>query len=326
MLTFLLLSVVMIVGALGVITLKQPVHAALSLVGTLLTLAVTYVTLQAHFLAAIQVIVYAGAIMVLFLFVIMLLNIQGEEREENFAWMRPAAYAVGLLAAAGIAITAFKNPNQLPDAAVIAAALGGGSAAEVGEALFTDFVLAFQLVGVLLLTGVIGAVSLVQRKAEEAVKAQQQAAVAVTPSRSAGGVAVLERSDGPAASPQPSRAAPRVKTPQGATKASPKPERTLKSEKAMPSNTSKSLPTKSGVQKDVAKSSKPDDLKRIKGVGPKLEKLLHRNGVTTFEQLANLNPKEVEELDSKLESFQGRIERDNWLEQAKELAEEKQNG
>ena len=64
MLTFIILAVVMTVGAIGVITLRQPVHAALSLVGTLLTLAVTYVTLQAHFLAAIQVIVYAGAIMV----------------------------------------------------------------------------------------------------------------------------------------------------------------------------------------------------------------------------------------------------------------------
>ena len=153
MLTFIVLSIVMIVGALGVVTLRQPVHAALSLVGTLLTLAVTYVTLQAHFLAAVQVIVYAGAIMVLFLFVIMLLNIQGSPREASLGWLRPAAYAVGLVAAASLVVTAFLNPSQLPSANLMAAALGGGGAGALGEVLFSQFVLAFQLVGVLLLTG-----------------------------------------------------------------------------------------------------------------------------------------------------------------------------
>ncbi len=172
MLTFLILAVVAIVGAIGVITLRQPVHAALSLVGTLLTLAVTYVTLEAHFLAAIQVIVYAGAIMVLFLFVIMLLNVQGDEPQPSLGWLRPAAYLVGVLAAAAIALTALLDPRQLPTAEVIQAALQGGNAGQVGEAIFTDFVLAFQLVGVLLLTGIIGAVSLVQRRAAETPEAE----------------------------------------------------------------------------------------------------------------------------------------------------------
>jgi len=165
--TFFLLAAVMTVGALGVITLKQPVHAALSLVGTLLTLAVTYVTLQAHFLAAIQVIVYAGAIMVLFLFVIMLLNVQGDAQTNNLAWIRPAAYLTGLVAAGGIAATVFLNPRQLPDAQIISSVLLGGNAAVVGEVLFSQFVLAFQLVGVLLLTGIVGAVSLVERRAAQ---------------------------------------------------------------------------------------------------------------------------------------------------------------
>ena len=166
MLAFAILAVVMIVGAVGVITLRQPVHAALSLVGTLLTLAAMYVTLQAHFLAAIQVIVYAGAIVVLFLFVIMLLNVQGEDRPATFGWMRPVAYVAALAAAAGIAYVAFTDPRQLPAAEVIDSALQGGSAEAIGDRLFTDYVFAFQLVGVLLLTGIIGAVGLVQRKAE----------------------------------------------------------------------------------------------------------------------------------------------------------------
>lgn len=165
MITFLILAFVMVVGSLGVITLQKPVHAALSLVGTLLTLAVVYVTLQAHFLAAIQVIVYAGAIVVLFLFVIMLLNVEGEDRSVRFGWMRPVAYLAALVAAIGIGYVAFTDPRQLPARDVIDAALQGGSARAIGDRLFTDFMFAFQLVGVLLLTGILGAVGLVQRKA-----------------------------------------------------------------------------------------------------------------------------------------------------------------
>jgi NADH-quinone oxidoreductase subunit J len=260
MLTFIILSAIMIVGALGVITLKQPVHAALSLVGTLLTLAITYVTLQAHFLASIQVIVYAGAIMVLFLFVIMLLNIQGEDQKLQFDWMRPAAYTVGALSLVGIIISIFRNQSEALNMDFVRAALLGGGAAQIGQSLFTEFILAFQLVGVLLLTGIIGAVSLVQRKAEQVYRPASRAAIAVSSSAlpaKAGGVAVLEG----------------------------------------------------------------DDLKRIKGITPKLERLLHRNGIYTFAQIASLNETQVQELDGKLEEFKGRIVRDNWVEQAKQLAE-----
>lgn len=324
MLTFGLLSFVMIVGALGVITLKQPVHAALSLVGTLLTLAVTYVTLEAHFLAAIQVIVYAGAIMVLFLFVIMLLNVQGEERETSFAWMRPAAYATGVIAAAGIIISAFRTPGQLPEAAVIAAALDGGSAGALGEALFTDFVLAFQLVGVLLLTGIIGAVSLVQRKAETAAQVQERAAVTAP---SGGGVAVLERS-GPDETVPPGKISGEAASSPPTSTLKPAPNTRTEAEQAKVKPTPPELQpagsaqTESGDEGNQEGTDK-DDLKRISGVGPKLEELLNRNGIRTFEQIASLNPDEVAELEEKLESFKGRIERDEWLKQARELAEEK---
>lgn len=166
MVTFIFLATAMIIGAIGVITLRQPVHAALSLVGTLLILAVIYITLQAHFLAAVQVIVYAGAIMVLFLFVIMLLNVEGEGRGEHFGWLRLAAYGTAMIAVATLVVTAFMNPRPLPEAEVVDAALSGGGAAQIGEVLFERFVLAFQLVAVLLLTSIVGAVSLVQRKTE----------------------------------------------------------------------------------------------------------------------------------------------------------------
>ena len=162
MLTFGILATVAVVGALGVILLKQPIHAALSLVGTLLTLAVLFVTLQAHFLAAIQVIVYAGAIMVLFLFVIMLLNVERQERDEH-PWLRWAAYTVGLVAAAGLIVGALLDPRQAPDAVVVRETLQGGHPSLIAEVLYGEFMLAFQLVGVLLLTGMVGAVALVQR-------------------------------------------------------------------------------------------------------------------------------------------------------------------
>ncbi len=295
MLGFLLLSAIMIVGAVGVISLRQPVHAALSLVGTLLTLAVTYVTLQAHFLAAIQVIVYAGAIMVLFLFVIMLLNIQGAQQASEMKWIRPVAYGVAVLAAAGIAITAFRNASPLPDTATINAALQGGGAAQVGEALFSEFVLPFQLVGILLLTGIIGATSLVQRRAMTIYGEPVKKAVAATkPAKAKAGVAVLER-------PEASHTEPNH----------------LK-----PSHTESAPSHDADIDKEIKEILEPDDLKLIKGVGPILEGLLHEHGIYTFAQIAALKPDEIKDLDKKLD-FHGRIEREDWVSQAKVLAEGK---
>ncbi len=164
MVAFVILAILTLAGALGVVLLREPVHAALSLVGTLLSIAVIYVTLDAHFLAAIQVIVYTGAIVVLFLFVVMLLNVRSEAAIVRFRWLPPTVIGVVVVAAGVITATALIDPQQLPAPEVITSALGGGGPAQIGESLFTDYVLAFQLVGIMLLTGIIGAVSLVQRK------------------------------------------------------------------------------------------------------------------------------------------------------------------
>ena len=360
MLTFIPLAFVMIVGSLGVITLRQPVHASLSLVATLLTLAVTYVTLEAHFLATTQVIVYAGAIMVLFLFVIMLLNIQGDTQELAFKWMRPAAYVVGVLAAAGLVISVLRNPSQLPDKSVIDAALVGGGPEQVADALFGEFVLAFQLVGVLLLTGIIGAVSLVQRRAEEAeARGQRQAGDSLEPAPalaiSGGGTAVMEPPRGRSASDLPDKpdasqtlqeaeeAKPVVrevsakdadkkpekveaKKPEKAdSKTEKKPDKkpAEKPEKKAP-KAKKAVPKKPKAKKPKAKGKgygpERDDLKKISGIGPKLEQLLNDNGIKRFEQIAKFDEQDIAELDKQLGSFKGRITRDDWVSQAKELA------
>jgi NADH-quinone oxidoreductase subunit J len=188
MLVFGVLAVVMLVGAIGVVTLKQPVHAALSLVGTLMTLAIAYVQLHAHFLAAIQVIVYAGAIMVLFLFVIMLLNLRGDEPERGLGWIRPAAWVVGALVVGGVAWTVASDPAPAPSSAEIAAAFQGSGVEQVADQLFGRFVLSFHLVGVLLLTGIVAAVGLVQRKATEAEARKHPEVPLPLPPRDAAGV------------------------------------------------------------------------------------------------------------------------------------------
>lgn len=162
MVAFVILAVLLVAAGVGVVTLRQPVHAALSLVGAILLLAAIYVTLEAHFLAAIQVIVYAGAIVVLFLFVIMLLNV-GRYPSPSLTWLRPTAWITGLLSLVGVVAVVFAVQQPLPDFEVISAALRGGNADAVGEALFSEHLLSFHLVGVLLLVGVISAVALVQQ-------------------------------------------------------------------------------------------------------------------------------------------------------------------
>src|SRR5881227_3236417 len=96
---FVVAALATLTGALGVILSKNPVHSALSLVMTLFAIAVLFVAQQAHFLAAVQVIVYAGAIVVLFLFVIMLLGVDREEavEEEPLKGQRPAAAIIGAI-------------------------------------------------------------------------------------------------------------------------------------------------------------------------------------------------------------------------------------
>lgn len=178
MVAFVILALLLIAAGIGVVTFRQPVHAALSLVGAILSLAAIYVTLEAHFLAAIQVIVYAGAVMVLFLFVIMLLNV-GRTRASSLPWLKPAAWVTGVLSLAAVVSVVFVVQQPLPEFAVIDAALRGGNADAVGDALFTDHLLSFHLVGVLLLVGIVGAVALVQQVVPAGRK--EQSAVADVP-------------------------------------------------------------------------------------------------------------------------------------------------
>ena len=159
-------AIIVLAGAFGVVFSRNPVHSALMLVMTLFGVAVLFVAQEAHFLAAVQVIVYAGAIVVLFLFVIMLL---GVDREENVAaeplrGQRPAAVALGTLVLLMVMLLARANDWATGASAARGAASGPGENVEkLGRVLFTTFLLPFEVTGVLLVIAVVGAVVLVRR-------------------------------------------------------------------------------------------------------------------------------------------------------------------
>ncbi len=161
---FAMLAVVALFGAIMVITRRNPVFSILWLVLTFFSFAGLYVLLGAFFLAAVQIVVYAGAIMVLFLFVVMMLNLREPEKleERKPVWIALGAIVgigVGLvllayLVRSGVGVTIFQ-PS--PQAYVI------GSARWLGKELFTDYVFAVEIAGVLLLAAVIGAVALAKK-------------------------------------------------------------------------------------------------------------------------------------------------------------------
>jgi NADH-quinone oxidoreductase subunit J len=150
--------------ALGVVFHRNPVHCALLLVGVLLSLSGLFVLLHAPFIASLQVIVYAGAIMVLFLFVVMLLNVKGESPRltpgaaKGFGILFAIIVLVELL---GTVLTPAGGPGG---AAVPALPEGFGSPAAVGRVLYTIWLYPFEITSILLLIAVVGAVVLAKRK------------------------------------------------------------------------------------------------------------------------------------------------------------------
>ena len=163
---FVVCAVIVLAGAFGVIFLRNPVHSALSLVMTLFGVAVLFVAQEAHFLAAVQVIVYAGAIVVLFLFVIMLLGVDREEavEVEELKGQRPLAVGVGVLVLLLVILLARATEwaSGTPSARGVASG-PGENVEKLGRSIFTDFLLPFEVTAVLLVIAVVGAVVLARR-------------------------------------------------------------------------------------------------------------------------------------------------------------------
>jgi NADH-quinone oxidoreductase subunit J len=157
---FYIFAAVTIIAALGVILQRTPVYSALSLIVVLCSLAVLYLSLGASFLAAIQVIVYAGAIMVLFVLVIMLLNAGHEKHTEGSSlarWLGAPLLAAFLVEILMLVWRAFASDNAAP------AFLKAGPA-EIGRLLFRNYVLPFEVTSILILVAILGAVVLAKKQ------------------------------------------------------------------------------------------------------------------------------------------------------------------
>lgn len=152
---FLTLAVISVITALLMVFTKNPVHSVLYLILTFFLIAGQYVLLNAQFLAVVHIIVYAGAIMVLFLFVLMLLNLNKDtEPQKSSAWKLAAAIASGalLLTMLGALRGAIQiNATNTPDSQI-------GLVENLGRVLFTDFVVPFEIAGILFLAAMVGAV------------------------------------------------------------------------------------------------------------------------------------------------------------------------
>jgi len=156
---FILFGAIAVCGAIMVVTRKSPMASALYLILTLFAVAALFVLRQAHFLAAVQVIVYAGAVVVLFVFVIMLINVpENRLPVERATTMR----VLGVLAAGFFILESAVLARRF--SMPIGPAVEVGTVEAVGRALFTDYLLAFEITSVLLLAAVIGAIALAKRK------------------------------------------------------------------------------------------------------------------------------------------------------------------
>ncbi len=164
---FVVAALVVLTGALGVIMSRNPVHSALMLVMTLFGVAVLFVAQDAHFLAAVQVIVYAGAIVVLFLFVIMLLGVDKAESlsTDPLTGQRPAAGVVAVVGLGLVALLAVRSVDVSMGPSSVTGALEGEGPQlnRLAEALFTDYLFAFEVTSALLVIAVVGAVLLARR-------------------------------------------------------------------------------------------------------------------------------------------------------------------
>jgi len=157
LLLFFLLAIVAIAAAVGMLLSRNAVYSALFLIVNFATVAVFYLLLGAPFLAMAQVTVYAGAIMVLFLFVIMLLGAERLSHTSALNWQRPLALALGVILLVETAyLLLFRGTVQLS----APAAADFGSPTALGTALFSQYLLPFEVTSVLLLVAIIGAIVL----------------------------------------------------------------------------------------------------------------------------------------------------------------------
>jgi NADH-quinone oxidoreductase subunit J len=159
---FFLFALVAVACAVNLVFQKHPISSALSLIGVMGSLAVLYLLLGAEFIAMAQMIVYGGAVMVLFIFVIMLLN-AGAEKSSGKSWFAQIAGVPLLLAF--VALLGFLIRGVLPTLRTVQfGSFVDGTAKQIGRILFTEYLLPFELTSILILIAILGAVVLAQKE------------------------------------------------------------------------------------------------------------------------------------------------------------------
>ena len=160
---FYFMATVLVLAALRVVTARNPVHAALFLVLAFFSAAGIWILLAAEFLAMLLVVVYVGAVMVLFLFVVMMLDINLERMRKGFWSYLPAGAIVGGLMVAQLWAVVPAQYGQIAQNAVPAAAAGASNTKDIGRILYTDYIYPFELAAVILLVAIIAAIALTHR-------------------------------------------------------------------------------------------------------------------------------------------------------------------
>jgi NADH-quinone oxidoreductase subunit J len=161
-LLFMIFAAIAVVCGINLVIQTHPISSALSLVGVMAALAALYLLLGGEFIAAAQLVVYAGAIMVLFVFVIMLLNAGTETNSRKTPWAKYAGVPL-LLVFLG-AIAWLVQRLALPTDHVVFGEFTKGTALEIGRALFTTYVLPFEITSVLILIAILGAIVLARKE------------------------------------------------------------------------------------------------------------------------------------------------------------------
>ena len=162
LIAFIVLGLVAVASALGMLFSKNAVYAAIYLIMNFATVAIFYLILGGAFIAVTQVAVYAGAIMVLFLFVIMLMGAEKLGQSKALAWQTPLALLLGVVLAVETVYVLFFQANQPVPGAVLPE--GFGSPESIGMELFQNYLLPFEVTSILLLVAMIGAIVLTRQE------------------------------------------------------------------------------------------------------------------------------------------------------------------
>jgi len=164
-LIFYVFAAFLVISALGVITARNPVHCALFLVSAFLNSAVIWLLLEAEFLAITLVVVYVGAVMVLWLFVVMMMDVDVEKLRQGFTRYAPVGALVALVVAAQIATVVYVRKLGLEDTVLAAPKPAGYSnTAELGQLLYTQYLWPFEIAAVILLVAIVAAITLTMRR------------------------------------------------------------------------------------------------------------------------------------------------------------------